>query len=171
MLPCCKFIGTCLAHLVQSCSNDIECKSSPSISPCLTWAVEAVRNLCAGSPGEAGRRLQPYTDHLVYSAAVALPWLAPELQHLESPPEGLTALESSIEQYLSLRQQPSQQALNPFPVHGQQDDAAVVSLTGNGVSAFLPQVGDAVGHLDHKQDGVCLHRCASPSFGLLAYSS
>ena len=77
---------------------------------------------------------------------MALPWLAPELQHLESPPEGLTTLESSVEQYLSLRQQPSQQALNPFPVLGQQD-GAVASPTGLGVSAFLPEVGHAVQHV------------------------
>ena len=84
--------------------------------------------------------MQPYSDSLVYSAAIALPWMAPELQQLESNPEGLTAVEHSVEQYLSLRQPNTQQALNAFPVATSEENAPA-SLTGNGVAEFLPEVG------------------------------
>lgn len=94
---------------------------------------------CSGYQAEAGQRLQPYSDQLVYSAAIALPWMAPELQQLESDPEGLTAVESSIEQYLGLRQQDTQLVLNAFPVTGPEDGAAA-SLSGTGVAGFLPEV-------------------------------
>ena len=66
--------------------------------------------------------------------------MAPELQQLESDPEGLTAVENSIEQYLSLRQQNTQQALNAFPVVSSEENAPA-SLTGHGVAEFLPEVG------------------------------
>lgn len=92
-----------------------------------------------GDKTEAGRRLQPYTDYLVYSAVIALPWLAPELQHLESDPEGLTTFSSSVEQYLSVRPCSSQEALNPFSVGSEQEGAA--PLGDGGGAAFLPQVG------------------------------
>lgn len=91
-----------------------------------------------GDKTEASRRLQPYTDYLVYSAVIALPWLAPELQHLESDPEGLTTFSSSVEQYLGIRPRAAQDALNPFPVANGDDNVA--SLGDGGGASFLPQV-------------------------------
>lgn len=111
-----------------------------SSSPQLYWLCNAC---CAGYQAEAGQRLQPYADHLVYSAAVALPWMAPELQQLGSDPEGLLTLASSIEQYIGLRQSHTQQALNAFPA-ATSDDEAAASLTSRGVAEFLPEVGGCV---------------------------
>ena len=74
----------------------------------------------------------------MYSAVIALPWLAPELQHLESDPEGLTVLASSVEQYLAVRPRSEQPALNPFLAGGQGD---AVGLGDGGGATFLPQVG------------------------------
>lgn len=88
---------------------------------------------------EVSRRLQPYTDHLVYSAVIALPWLAPELQHLESDPEGLVTFSDAVEQYLALRpNSSSQDALNPFTLAASAEDA--LSLGGSGSTSFLPEV-------------------------------
>ena len=95
--------------------------------------------VAAESKAEAGRRLQPYTDHLVYTAVIALPWLAPELQHLESDPEGLTVLASQVEQYLTIRPaSASQDALNPFALAAMAEDS--LSLGGSGSTSFLPQL-------------------------------
>ncbi len=69
---------------------------------------------------------------------IALPWLAPELQHLESDPEGLTTFSSSVEQYLGIRPRAAQDALNPFPVANGDDNVA--SLGDGGGASFLPQV-------------------------------
>lgn len=74
--------------------------------------------------------------------------MAPELQHLGSDPEGLVTLAASIEQYLGLRQQDTQQALNAFPA-AKAEDATTASLSGSGVVEFLPEVSTAF-------DG-CLH--------------
>lgn len=77
----------------------------------------------------------------MYSAVIALPWLAPELQHLESDPEGLTVFTNSVEQYFSARPRSSQDAANPFYVT--DGDQAAVSLGDGGGASFLPQVCDA----------------------------
>ena len=96
-------------------------------------------SVSAGTKEEAGRRLQPYTDYLVYSAVIALPWLAPELQHLESDPEGLITFSDSVQQYLAVRpHSSSHDALNPFTLAATAEDA--LSLGGSGSTSFLPEV-------------------------------
>lgn len=71
---------------------------------------------------------------------IALPWLAPELQHLESDPEGLVTFSDTVEQYLALRpNSSSQDALNPFTLAATTEDA--LSLGGSGSTSFLPEVG------------------------------
>lgn len=93
----------------------------------------------AGTKAEIGSQLQPYTDHLVYSAVIAVPWLAPELQHLESDPEGLVTFSSTVEQYLAARPNSfSQAALNPFTHAAMAVDES--TLGGSGSTSFLPQV-------------------------------
>lgn len=73
---------------------------------------------------------------------VALPWLAPELQHLESDPEGLIALSDSVQQYLAIRpESSSQDALNPFTRATTAEDT--LHLGGSGSTSFLPEVGVA----------------------------
>ncbi|DBA75017.1 TPA: Nuclear cap-binding protein subunit 1 [Trebouxia sp. C0004] len=103
-----------------------------------SMVTAAMQALEQGDKAEASRRLQPYTDYLVYSAVIALPWLAPELQHLESDPEGLTTFSSSVEQYLGVRPRAAQDALNPFPVANEDKNAA--SLGDGGGASFLPQL-------------------------------
>ncbi|KAA6419508.1 MAG: hypothetical protein FRX49_10606, partial [Trebouxia sp. A1-2] len=103
-----------------------------------SMVTAAMQTLEQGDKAEASRRLQPYTDYLVYSAVIALPWLAPELQHLESDPEGLTTFSSSVEQYLSIRPRAAQDALNPFPAAN--EDETVASLGHGGGASFLPQL-------------------------------
>ena len=74
---------------------------------------------------------------------IALPWLAPELQHLEGDPEGLIKFSDTLEQYLALRPNSSaQDALNPFTLAATTEDA--LSLGGSGSTSFLPEVGAAL---------------------------
>ncbi len=112
--------------------------TAPAVSLLAWCSYHTHPFVVVGDKAEASRRLQPYTDYLVYSAVIALPWLAPELQHLESDPEGLTTFSSSVEQYLSIRPRATQDALNPFPVANEDENAA--SLGGGGGASFLPQV-------------------------------
>ena len=91
-----------------------------------------------GNAAGSSRWLQPYTDYLVYSAIIALPWLAPELQNLETDPEGLTAFATSVERYLSIRPCSTQTALNAFEPASDAEDAT--SLSDGGGATFLPQV-------------------------------
>ena len=95
-------------------------------------------NCVAGIAANAGSWLQPYTDYLMYTAVIALPWLSPELHNLEIDPEGLTEFASAVEQYLSIRPRSVQEALNPFDPVSNGEDAAHLS-SGSGAS-FLPQV-------------------------------
>ena len=110
----------------------------PAVSLIAWFSYHTHTFVVVGDKAEASRTLQPYTDYLVYSAVIALPWLAPELQHLESDPEGLTTFSSSVEQYLSIRPRATQDALNPFPVAN--EDENVASLGDGGGASFLPQV-------------------------------
>ena len=74
---------------------------------------------------------------------MALPWLAPELQHLESDPEGLITFTDSVQQYIiEIRpNSSSQDALNPFTLAATAEDS--LSLGGSGSTSFLNQVGVA----------------------------
>ncbi|KAL3143241.1 hypothetical protein ABBQ38_002092 [Trebouxia sp. C0009 RCD-2024] len=117
----------------------------------VSTAVQVLQGtLDAGTKAEAGRRLQPYTDFLVYSAVIALPWLAPELQHLESDPEGFITFSDSVQQYLEIRpNSSSQDALNPFTLAGTAEDS--LALGGSGGTSFLPQLWAHIKELKDNQ--------------------
>ena len=67
---------------------------------------------CAGDTGHS-RLWQPYSDYLVYSVLIALPWMATELA--EGTHEGLQALLASIAAYMQLRPRQQEAEMSPFP--------------------------------------------------------
>lgn len=93
---------------------------------------------------------------------IALPWLAPELQHLESDPEGFITFSDSVQQYLEIRpNSSSQDALNPFTLAGTAEDS--LALGGSGGTSFLPQVRWETGFLNRS--------CSVFDSGCLLYES
>lgn len=74
----------------------------------------------AGPAGDDGRSWQPYADHLVYMALMALPWGGPELA--DSVPEQLGGLLDAAEAYLGRRPRASQPSLRPFAAAIKEDD-------------------------------------------------
>ena len=66
----------------------------------------------AGDTGQS-RLWQPYSDYLVYSVLIALPWMATELA--EGTHEGLQALLASVAAYMQLRPRQHQPEMSPFP--------------------------------------------------------
>lgn len=76
---------------------------------------------CAGPEADDGRAWQPYTDFLVYSALLALPWGGAELA--ESVPDELGALLSAVDAYMARRPRAAQPSLRPFAAAIKDDDA------------------------------------------------
>ena len=74
----------------------------------------------AGPAGDDGRSWQPYADHLVYMALMALPWGGPELA--ESLPAELAALLQAADAYMAKRPRSSQPSLRPFAAAIKEDD-------------------------------------------------
>lgn len=114
-----------------------------------TIAAAANQILQEGISANAGSWLQPYTDYLMYTAVIALPWLSPELHNLETDPEGLTEFASAVEQYLSIRPCSLQEALNPFDPTSDSEDAA--HLSAGGGASFLPQLWQSIQELKADQ--------------------
>ena len=76
--------------------------------------------LPSGPAGDDGRSWQPYADHLVYMALMALPWGGPELA--ESVPAELAALLQAVEAYMAKRPRSSQPSLRPFAAAIKEED-------------------------------------------------
>ena len=107
---------------------------------------------CAGDAGQS-RLWQPYSDCLVYSVLIALPWMATELA--EGTHEGLQALLASVAAYMQLRPRQQETEMSPFPGAGRGAVESVQDATpqpahaealssDSGGASFLGQVcGDA----------------------------
>ena len=67
----------------------------------------------AGNMQDGGRLWQPYTDFLVTSALLAVPWGGPEMA--ESAPNDVQQLLASARSYQQARPRQTQQALRPLP--------------------------------------------------------
>ena len=80
----------------------------------------------AGGKADEGRQWQPYTDDLVYSALIALPWGGPELVAAGGPDgdDALGPLFTAAEQYMALRPRQSSAGLRPFSAPLDGNDAA-----------------------------------------------
>ena len=102
----------------------------------------------AGDGGQS-RLWQPYSDYLVYSVFIALPWMATELA--EGTHEGLQALLASVAAYMQLRPRQHQTEMSPFPgagrgaVESAQDATPLAAHPGalssdSGGASFLGQV-------------------------------
>lgn len=74
----------------------------------------------AAPAGDDGRSWQPYADHLVYTALVALPWGGPELA--ESVPEAVAGLLAAAEAYMGKRPRSTQPSLRPYSASVREDD-------------------------------------------------
>ena len=87
-----------------------------------------------GDDSTDGRRLwQPYADHLVYCALMALPWGGADLA--EGAPAEMQRLLDEAEKYMDLRPQQLTGALRPF---FEGEDQA--STSDSGAASFLGQV-------------------------------
>jgi nuclear cap-binding protein subunit 1 len=95
----------------------------------MTWL------LMPGDQEDCGRQWQPYTDFLVSSVVMALPWGGNELA--ESAPAEMEKLFTTIEQYMAKRPRPSQPALRPFFEAKDEDDIPAQSDSGG--ASFLGQ--------------------------------
>ena len=76
----------------------------------------------AAPAGDDGRSWQPYADHLVYTALMALPWGGPELA--ESVPEAVADLLAAAEAYMGKRPRSTQPSLRPYSAAVREDDPA-----------------------------------------------
>ncbi|KAL4428043.1 hypothetical protein ABPG75_002132 [Micractinium tetrahymenae] len=94
----------------------------------------------ASPEGDDGCSWQPYTDHLVYSALMVLPWGGAELA--ESVPAELSALLAAVDAYMACRPRSTQPSLRPFAAAIREDDA--VAESDNGGASFLGEVVAAV---------------------------
>ena len=80
---------------------------------------------CAGDKTDEGRQWQPYTDYLVYSALMALPWGGSELAAgAADGDDRLGPLFEACEQYMGLRMRQRQPGLAPFSAPLDDDDVA-----------------------------------------------
>lgn len=120
-----------------------------------TWRCAAAASLkfdfkcCAAGDTSQSRLWQPYSDYLVYSVLIALPWMATELA--EGTHEGLQALLASVAAYMQLRPRQQQTEMSPFPgaergaVDGVQDVTPLAAhpealSSDSGGASFLGQV-------------------------------
>jgi nuclear cap-binding protein subunit 1 len=92
--------------------------------------------LRAGGLEDGGRGWQPYTDHVVYCALMALPWGGPELA--EGAPAETARIFAAVEAYMGARARQSQPALAPFSARRDEKDTAAASDSGG--ASFLGQV-------------------------------
>ncbi|KAK9820118.1 hypothetical protein WJX72_006327 [[Myrmecia] bisecta] len=97
----------------------------------------------AGDQSDSGRQWQPYSDHLVYMALMALPWGGSELA--DSAPSEMERLFTAVEGYMTLRPRAEQPALRPF--YEAADDEDVPAQSDSGAASFLGQVWAAVQEL------------------------
>lgn len=87
-----------------------------------------------------GSSWQPYTDWLMYSALISLPWGGPELAHAAG--DDISALLGSVATYIERRPRQSQPGLRPFAAPVKEDD--ILAESDNGGSSFLQEVYSAV---------------------------
>lgn len=115
---CCLCVpaALCLAALLPAVAN-LACQASRPPQPASVTSSPLPPHLppqcaTAGPAGDDGRSWQPYTDHLVYMALVALPWGGPELG--EPLPGEVEALLAAADDYMGKRPRSSQPSLRPF---------------------------------------------------------
>ncbi len=85
----------------------------------------------AGDKSDEGRQWQPYTDYLVYSALMALPWGGPELvAGAADGDDRLGPLFEDVERYMGLRLRQRQPGLAPFSAPLDDEDVAARSAFG-----------------------------------------
>ena len=93
-----------------------------SVLATLQQFVEAALALAQANPGgDGGQAWQPYADHLVYMAVLALPFGGPELA--DTVPEELRQLVAAVDRYMELRPCSSQPELRPFSAAIKEEDA------------------------------------------------
>lgn len=94
-------------------------ESSPAVIP-PSLPVHSPPPAAAAPAGDDGRSWQPYADHLVYTALMALPWGGPELA--ESVPDAVADLLAAAEAYLGKRPRSTQPSLRPFSAAVKKDE-------------------------------------------------
>lgn len=112
MVPCLPTPSASLLHPGR-------CRPLATHPPLLSHPTRTT-NCTAGPTGDGGRSWQPYADHLVYIALLALPWGGPELA--ESVPEQLSGLLGAVDAYMAKRPRATQPSLRPFAAAIKEDD-------------------------------------------------
>jgi len=94
-------------------------EASPAVVP-PSSLVRSPPPAAAAPAGDDGRSWQPYADHLVYTALMALPWGGPELA--ESVPDAVADLLAAAAAYLGKRPRSTQPSLRPFSAAVKKDE-------------------------------------------------
>ncbi|KAK9821283.1 hypothetical protein WJX74_008679 [Apatococcus lobatus] len=102
-----------------------------------------------GDMQDGGRLWQPYTDFLVTSALLAVPWGGPEMA--ESAPNDMQQLLAAARSYQQARPRQMQQALRPMPTLDPAAAEDLAALCDSGGAARLVDVLEALEDMQTKK--------------------
>lgn len=85
---------------------------STSVAALLLRCAQTALQLTATNADVSGRSWQPYSDHLVLSALLAVPWAAGEL--FESAASDMEGFMEAVQRYIEARPRQSDDELRPF---------------------------------------------------------